>query len=83
VVDARDFFMLKSGPHQLEFGHVCENPHDWEQRYEKKDLAKHRHQGQVVATGLYCSQALSVSLFSLHSGRFSLASVSTGCSNKC
>jgi hypothetical protein len=55
VIDARDFFMLKSGPHQIEFGHVCENPHEWEQRYEKKDLAKHRHQGQVVATGLYCS----------------------------
>jgi hypothetical protein len=55
VIDARDFFMLKSGPHQIEFGHVCENPHEWEQRYEKKDLAKQRHQGQVVATGLYCS----------------------------
>jgi hypothetical protein len=57
VVGARDFFMLKSGPHQIEFGHVCENPHEWEQRYEKKDLAKHRHQGQVAtgATGTCCS----------------------------
>jgi hypothetical protein len=44
--------MLKSGPDQIEFGHVCEDPHDWEQRYEKKDLAKQRHQGQVAtATG--------------------------------
>jgi hypothetical protein len=48
VTDARDFYMLKSGPDQIEFGHVCEDPHTWEQRYEKKDLAKHRHQGQVA-----------------------------------
>jgi len=40
--------MLQSGPHQIEFGHVCEDPHEWEQRYEKKDLAKQRHQGQVA-----------------------------------
>jgi len=44
--------MLQSGPDQIEFGHVCEDPHGWEQRYEKKDLAKQRHQGQVAtATG--------------------------------
>jgi hypothetical protein len=44
--------MLQSGPDQIEFGHVCEDPHGWEQRYEKKDLAQHRHQGQVaIATG--------------------------------
>ncbi|KAJ9580679.1 hypothetical protein L9F63_024146 [Diploptera punctata] len=43
----QDFYMLQSGPLQIEFGHVCENPNEWEQRYEKKDLAKHRHQGQV------------------------------------
>jgi len=40
--------MLQSGPDQIEFGHVCEDPHVWEQRYEKKDLAKQRHQGQVA-----------------------------------
>lgn len=45
--------MLKSGPGQIEFGHVCEDPHEWEQRYEKKDLAKQRHQGQV-AGNLFC-----------------------------
>ncbi|KAJ4441147.1 hypothetical protein ANN_10997 [Periplaneta americana] len=44
----QDFYMIKSGPDQIEFGHVCEDPHEWEQRYEKKDLAKHRHQGQVA-----------------------------------
>jgi hypothetical protein len=52
VPDTRDFFMLQSGPYQIEFGHVCEDPHEWQQRYEKKDLAKQRHQGQVAtATG--------------------------------
>jgi hypothetical protein len=40
--------MLQSGPDQIEFGHVCEDPQEWEQRYEKKDLAKQRHQGQVA-----------------------------------
>lgn len=47
--------MLKSGPDQIEFGHVCEDPHEWQQRYEKKDLAKQRHQGQVASWQLVLS----------------------------
>ncbi|VVC34505.1 Hypothetical protein CINCED_3A004952 [Cinara cedri] len=42
-----DVYSLKSGPQQLEFGHVFEDPNVWEQRYEKKDFDSQRHQGQV------------------------------------
>lgn len=43
----RDFYTLQYGPKQVEFGHVCEDPNDWEQRFERKDLDKQHHQGQV------------------------------------
>lgn len=42
--------MLQSAPKQIEFGHVCENPNEWEQRYEKKDFDRNRHQGKVRRT---------------------------------
>ncbi|XP_067000047.2 uncharacterized protein [Anabrus simplex] len=43
----QDFYLFKSGPHEIEFGHVCENPDEWEQRFEKKDFKNNRHQGQA------------------------------------
>ncbi|XP_054260384.1 uncharacterized protein LOC128985034 [Macrosteles quadrilineatus] len=42
-----DTIMIQSGPKQLEFGHVCENPHEWEQRYERQDQDKKRYQGKA------------------------------------
>lgn len=33
------------GPQQIEFGHVCEDPNEWEQRFERHD--RRRRQGQV------------------------------------
>jgi len=72
--------MLQSGPHQIEFGHVCEDPHEWEQRYEKKDLAKQRHQGQVAtATGTgYWLFITGISMF-LFALSLSTMSVLTDC----
>jgi len=46
----RDVYSLQSGPRQLEFGHVFEDPNVWEQRYEKKDFDAERHQGMVRPT---------------------------------
>ncbi|XP_014286785.1 uncharacterized protein [Halyomorpha halys] len=42
-----DQYYLQSGPVKYEFGHVCEDPDDWEHRYEKRDYDKNSHQGQV------------------------------------
>ncbi|XP_025418908.1 uncharacterized protein LOC112689418 isoform X2 [Sipha flava] len=42
-----DVYSLQSGPQQLEFGHVFEDPNVWEQRYEKKDFDAQRYQGKV------------------------------------
>lgn len=46
-VTYRDVYSLQSGPQQLEFGHVFEDPNVWEQRYEKKDFDAQRYQGKV------------------------------------
>lgn len=43
----RDFFTVQLAPYKIEFGHVCEDPDDWEERYERKDLKNHRDQGKV------------------------------------
>lgn len=32
---------------KLQFGYVCENPIQWEQRFEEKDLSNNRHRGKV------------------------------------
>lgn len=48
IRSCRDFFTVQLAPHKLEFGHVCENPDEWEQRYERKDLKNHRDQGKVI-----------------------------------
>lgn len=37
--------MVKPG--ELQFGHVSETPHDWEQRFEKIDLENLKRQGKV------------------------------------
>ena len=71
--------MLQSGPDQIEFGHVCEDPHGWEQRYEKKDLAKQRHQGQV-ATATGTGQWLFITGISMFFRSLSL-SLNNGCSD--
>ncbi|XP_046392081.1 uncharacterized protein LOC124160293 isoform X2 [Ischnura elegans] len=41
----QDIYVHKYGPDQIEFGHVCENPQEWEQRFERKD--GHRRLGKV------------------------------------
>lgn len=43
----RDFFSVQLSPYKIEFGHVCEDPNTWEQRYEKKDFKNHRDMGKV------------------------------------
>ncbi|CAG9560123.1 unnamed protein product [Danaus chrysippus] len=43
----QDFFSVQLSPYKIEFGHVCEDPHTWEQRYEKKDFKNHRDMGKV------------------------------------
>ncbi|XP_046980332.1 uncharacterized protein LOC124545452 isoform X1 [Schistocerca americana] len=43
----QDFYMLLYGPLQMEYGHVCEDPERWEQRFERRDFQNHRHQGQA------------------------------------
>lgn len=43
----RDFFTEMLAPHKIQFGHVCETPDDWEQRFERKDFKENKHQGKV------------------------------------
>ncbi|CAH0699743.1 unnamed protein product [Spodoptera exigua] len=43
----QDFFSVQLSPYKIEFGHVCEDPNTWEQRYEKKDFKNHRDMGKV------------------------------------
>ncbi|KAJ0180075.1 hypothetical protein K1T71_004666 [Dendrolimus kikuchii] len=43
----QDFFSVQLSPYKFEFGHVCEDPNTWEQRYEKKDFKNHRDMGKV------------------------------------
>ncbi|CAB3243747.1 unnamed protein product [Arctia plantaginis] len=43
----QDFFSVQLSPYKMEFGHVCEDPDTWEQRYEKKDFKNHRDMGKV------------------------------------
>lgn len=38
---------MQLSPYKIEFGHVCEDPNNWEQRYEKKDFKNHRDMGKV------------------------------------
>ena len=44
----RDIYNEQKSPHVQEFGHISENPYQgWEERYEKNDRKKKRHQGKV------------------------------------
>ncbi|XP_065173543.1 uncharacterized protein [Atheta coriaria] len=43
----QDLYMAQESPEELEFGHVRETPHDWEQRYEKMNLRNLKRQGKV------------------------------------
>ena len=39
--------MEQLAPQKLQFGHVCENPNEWQQRFEKNDFDDNRYQGKV------------------------------------
>lgn len=44
----RDIFSEQLTPYNLDYGHLMENPSGWEERYERKNLKDHRHQGKVM-----------------------------------
>lgn len=43
----RDTFTEQLTPHQIDVGHLSENPSGWEERYERKNLKSQRFQGKV------------------------------------
>ncbi|CAL7941748.1 unnamed protein product [Xylocopa violacea] len=43
----QDIFTEHQEGDKLQFGYVCENPVQWEQRFEEKDLRNNRHRGKV------------------------------------
>ncbi|XP_068967463.1 uncharacterized protein [Bombus flavifrons] len=43
----QDIFTEHQKDDKLQFGYVCENPVQWEQRFEEKDLPNNRHRGKV------------------------------------
>ncbi|XP_077270300.1 uncharacterized protein LOC143901719 [Temnothorax americanus] len=43
----QDIFSEHLAPLKVEFGHVCENPTEWEQRIERKDFDNNRYSGKV------------------------------------
>lgn len=43
----RDTLTEQQSPHQIDYGHLTENPAGWEERYERKNLKSQRHQGRV------------------------------------
>ncbi|XP_018364195.1 PREDICTED: uncharacterized protein LOC108761912 [Trachymyrmex cornetzi] len=43
----QDIFSEHLAPLKLEFGYVCENPIEWEQRFERKDFDNNRFSGKV------------------------------------
>lgn len=44
----RDTFTEQLTPHQIDVGHLSENPAGWEERYERKNLKSQRFQGKVL-----------------------------------
>lgn len=44
----RDIFLERQNDNKVQFGHVCENPIGWEQRFEEKDFLENRHRGKVM-----------------------------------
>jgi len=47
-IPCRDIFSEHLAPLKLEFGYVCENPIEWEQRFERKDFDNNRFSGKVI-----------------------------------
>ncbi|XP_046836532.1 uncharacterized protein LOC124432059 [Vespa crabro] len=43
----RDLFSEQLSAHEIEFGHVCENPDEWEQRFERKDMKENNYRGKI------------------------------------
>ncbi|XP_018309819.1 uncharacterized protein [Mycetomoellerius zeteki] len=43
----QDIFSEHLAPLELEFGYVCENPTEWQQRFERKDFDNNRFSGKV------------------------------------
>nr|XP_012214681.1 PREDICTED: uncharacterized protein LOC105667454 [Linepithema humile] len=43
----QDIFSEHPAPFEIEFGHVCENPNEWEQRFERKDFDNNRYSGKI------------------------------------
>ncbi|OXU25172.1 hypothetical protein TSAR_005629 [Trichomalopsis sarcophagae] len=43
----QDIFSEQPDPMTIQFGHVCENPNEWEQRFEQRDFNKNHHQGKM------------------------------------
>lgn len=68
----RDFFSVQLSPYKIEFGHVCEDPNTWEQRYEKKDFKNHRDMGKVKHI-YYLALSLTFFYFFLFSALLRLA----------
>lgn len=48
LILCRDIFSEHLAPLKIEFGHVCENPTEWEQRFERKEFDNNRHSGKVI-----------------------------------
>ncbi|XP_076297399.1 uncharacterized protein LOC143217251 isoform X2 [Lasioglossum baleicum] len=42
----QDIFLERQPETKLQFGYVCENPIQWEQRFEEKDFLENRHRGK-------------------------------------
>ncbi|XP_076182920.1 uncharacterized protein LOC143154815 [Ptiloglossa arizonensis] len=49
----QDIFSERQLGNKLQFGYVCENPTQWEQRFEEKDFSKNRHRGKVKWANIY------------------------------
>ncbi|XP_066602814.1 uncharacterized protein [Prorops nasuta] len=43
----QDIFIEQLEPYKIQFGHVCENPSEWEQRFEEKDFAGNQYRGKI------------------------------------
>ncbi|XP_015121900.1 uncharacterized protein LOC107044509 [Diachasma alloeum] len=43
----QDIISQHVAPLEFHFGHVFENPNEWEQRFEKKDIENNQFQGKV------------------------------------
>ncbi|XP_014223770.1 uncharacterized protein LOC106650317 [Trichogramma pretiosum] len=43
----QDIFSEQPDPMIIQFGHVCENPTEWEQRFEQRDFNSNHYQGKM------------------------------------